>query len=45
MPELLSNILLLTFGGLALLGAFDYIRDSVQIFRRSLQRYRDRNRK
>lgn len=44
MPEQLSNILLLLFAGLALWGAYDYIIESVRIFRRSLRRYLERDR-
>jgi hypothetical protein len=44
MPEQLSNILLLAIAVLALWGAYDYIVESVRIFRRSLRRYLERNR-
>jgi hypothetical protein len=44
MPEQLRNILLLLFAGLAIWGAFDYIVESVQLFRRSLRRYLERHR-
>lgn len=39
-----QSLVLLVLGGFALWGAYDYIVESVRIFRRSMQRYRDRNR-
>jgi fumarate reductase subunit D len=44
MNETIQNIIILVLAVFALWGAFDYIVESLRIFRRSLRRYRDRNR-
>ena len=43
MPTPLANIILVVIGGAALWSAFDYISDSVRIFRANLRRYQKRN--
>ena len=44
MQHTLASAALLVIGALALLGAWDYITESVRIFLAALKRYRERNR-
>lgn len=44
MPQTLTNAVLLGLIVLALWGAWDYIAESIRMFRSALKRHRERNR-